>query len=183
MRVCLCVSYRDKRELAKSKVRDARQVLELWKSSYFDVRAEIQKGGTGKRWEFDRRKLFEKTDYMASICQDLSNVLHVSVFYPFTLISTCCMGSYHINKLGVDVDLFCFLQNLEEFYNIFCPELKSVTWDPKRFDEMQAKVDNLILPFEEANFDPFSSCKISSWKIIMQNFNSTVNVSSGCILT
>uniref|UniRef100_A0A3Q2Z942 Dynein heavy chain tail domain-containing protein n=1 Tax=Hippocampus comes TaxID=109280 RepID=A0A3Q2Z942_HIPCM len=134
------VLFKDKRELAKSKVDDAKQVLELWKASYFEVRAEIQKGGTGKRWEFDRRKLFEKTDYMATICQDLSNVLH----------------------------------NLEEFYNIFCPELKSVTWDPKRFDEMQAKVDNLILPFEEANFDPFSSCKISSWKIIMQNFNSAV---------
>ncbi|KAM9822995.1 dynein axonemal heavy chain 10-like [Syngnathus typhle] len=132
--------FKDDRADAKSMVDSAKEVLELWKSSYYDVRAEIQEGGTGKRWEFDRRKLFEKTDYMAAICQDLSNVLH----------------------------------NLEEFYNIFCPELKSVTWDPKRFDELQGQVDNLIIPFEEATFDPFNSCKISSWKIIMQNFSSSV---------
>nr|XP_061803884.1 dynein axonemal heavy chain 10-like [Nerophis lumbriciformis] len=138
--VDLSVLFKGQREMAKSKVDDAKRVLELWKSTYFEVRQEIEKGGTGKRWEFDKRKLFEKSDYMAAICLDLSNVLH----------------------------------NLEEFYNIFSPELKSVTWDPKRFDEIQVKVDNLILPFEEINFDPFSSCKISSWKIIMQNFNGTV---------
>ncbi|KAM9822155.1 dynein axonemal heavy chain 10-like isoform 2-T2 [Syngnathus typhle] len=132
------VLFREERKLAKSKVTDAKQVLDLWKSSYFEVRAEIEEGRTGQHWEFDRRKLFEKTDYMAAICQDLYNVL----------------------------------ENLEEFYNIFSPELKSVTWDPKRFDELQGQVDTLIIPFEEANFDPFNSCKMSSWKIIMQNFNS-----------
>ncbi|XP_061907302.1 dynein axonemal heavy chain 10-like isoform X2 [Entelurus aequoreus] len=137
----LNVLFKDERAVGKSKVDDAKKVLELWKSSYFEVRAEIEAGGTGKCWEFDRRRLFEKTDYMASICQDL-----------------CCV-----------------LQNLEEFYNIFSPELKSVTWDPKRFDEMLTNVDNLILPFESAHFNPFDSCKMSSWKIIMQNFNSTVN--------
>ncbi|XP_061623123.1 dynein axonemal heavy chain 10-like [Phyllopteryx taeniolatus] len=134
------VLFKDERDVAKSKVNDAKQVLELWKSSYLEVRAEIEQGGTGKRWEFDRRRLFEKTDYMASICQDLYNVL----------------------------------QNLDEFYNIFSPELKGLTLDPKRFDEMLAKVDNLSLPFEGVTFDPFNICKMSSWKIIMQHFNSSV---------
>nr|XP_057927446.1 dynein axonemal heavy chain 10-like isoform X3 [Doryrhamphus excisus] len=136
----LQVLFKDERDVAKTKVDEAKQVLELWKFSYFEVRAEIEEGGTGKRWEFDRRRLFEKTDYMAAICLDLCNVL----------------------------------RNLEEFYNIFSPELKSVTLDPKRFDEMLTNVDNLILPFEASNFDIFDSCKMSSWKIIMQNFNSSV---------
>ncbi|XP_057687718.1 dynein axonemal heavy chain 10-like isoform X2 [Corythoichthys intestinalis] len=134
------VLFKDEREVAKSKVDDAKQVLELWKSSYFEVRAEIEQAGTGKRWEFDTRKLFEKTDYMAAICQDLS----------------------------------CVLQNLDGYFNIFSPELKSVTLDPRHFDEMLAKVDNLIVPFEGITFDPFNICKMSSWKIIMQNFNSGV---------
>nr|XP_057927697.1 dynein axonemal heavy chain 10-like isoform X1 [Doryrhamphus excisus] len=136
----LQVLFKDQRDVAKTKVNEAKQVLELWKSTYFEVRAEIEEGDTRKCWEFDRKKLFEKTDYMASICQDLHNVL----------------------------------QNLEEFYNIFSPELKSVTLDPKRFDEMLTNVDKLILPFEADNFDPFDSCKMSSWKIVMQNFNSSV---------
>ena len=67
-----------KREVAKSKVRDAKQVLDRWKSTYFEVRAEIEESARDPRWEFDRKRLFERTDYMASICQDLNNVLQVS---------------------------------------------------------------------------------------------------------
>lgn len=74
-----CVLDRDKREVSKSKLCDAKQVLDQWKSSYFEMRAEIEKSGCYSRWEFDRRRLFERTDYMASICQDLCNVLLVSV--------------------------------------------------------------------------------------------------------
>lgn len=73
---------RDKRESAKSKVCDAKQVLDLWKSSYFAVRAEIEESGRDARWEFDRRRLFEKTDYIASVCQDLYNAMQVSVYTP-----------------------------------------------------------------------------------------------------
>ena len=74
-----CALDRDKREVAKSKVHDAKQVLELWKSSYFEVRAEIEESGRDQRWEFDRKRLFERTDYMASVCQDLYNVFQVCV--------------------------------------------------------------------------------------------------------
>ncbi|XP_077456872.1 dynein axonemal heavy chain 10-like [Stigmatopora argus] len=143
------VLFKNQREVAKSKVEDAKQVLELWKSSYFEVRAEIEQAGTGKRWEFDRRKLFEKTDYMAAICQDLS----------------------------------CVLKNLDEYCNIFSPDLKSLTLDPKQFDEMLAKVDNLREPFEGITFDPFNICKMSSWKILMQNFNSSVHAIEREVIT
>lgn len=77
-----CVLCREKREMAKSMARDAKQVLDQWKTSYFVVRAEIEESGRGARWEFDRKRLFERTDYMASICQDLYNVLQVSENIP-----------------------------------------------------------------------------------------------------
>uniref|UniRef100_A0A7N8XJR9 Dynein axonemal heavy chain 10 n=1 Tax=Mastacembelus armatus TaxID=205130 RepID=A0A7N8XJR9_9TELE len=133
-----------KYEVAKSKVQDAKQVLDRWKSSYFEVRAEIEESGSALRWEFDRKRLFERTDYMASICQDLCNVLQI----------------------------------LEEFYNIFGPELKSVTGDPKRIDEVLGRVDSLVLPMEEVSFNPFSLSKISNWKMVMQAFDTTVQVDS-----
>ncbi len=84
-----CALERDKREVAKSKVHDAKQVLDQWKSSYFEVRAEIEEAGRNLRWEFDRKRLFERTDYMASVCQDLYSVLQVSVhtlhkYWPLT---------------------------------------------------------------------------------------------------
>ena len=52
-------------------------MLDLWKEAYFEVRAKIEASGRDSRWEFDRKKLFERTDYMAAICQDLHNVAQV----------------------------------------------------------------------------------------------------------
>ena len=52
-------------------------MLELWKESYFDVRAKIEASGRDARWEFDRKRLFERTDYMANICNDLYKVAQV----------------------------------------------------------------------------------------------------------
>ena len=84
----VCVLDRDNKEVAKSKVHDAKQVLDQWKTSYFEVRAEIEELGRGQRWEFDRKRLFERTDYMASVCQDLYNVLQVSMH---THHICCCL--------------------------------------------------------------------------------------------
>ena len=44
-----------------------------------------------------------------------------------------------------------FLQILEEFYNIFGPELKAVTGDPKRIEEVLVRVDALVTPLEEVS--------------------------------
>lgn len=76
--ICFIIMHRDKREIAKAKARDGKHVLDQWKACYFEVRARIEISGRDPRWEFDRKKLFEKTDYMASICQDLYDSLQVS---------------------------------------------------------------------------------------------------------
>ena len=44
--------------------------------------------------------------------------------------------------------LYVHVQVLEEFYNIFGPELKAVTGDPKRIDEVLQRVDLLVEPLE-----------------------------------
>lgn len=64
--------------VAKAKAQDGKQVLDQWRASYFEVRSWIEKSDRDPRWEFDRKKLFEKTDYMALICQDFYNILQVS---------------------------------------------------------------------------------------------------------
>uniref|UniRef100_A0AAY5K1P1 AAA+ ATPase domain-containing protein n=1 Tax=Esox lucius TaxID=8010 RepID=A0AAY5K1P1_ESOLU len=134
--------FKDKRELAKAKAQDGKQVLDQWKACYFDMRAKIETSGRDPRWEFDRKKLFEKTDYMSSICQDLYDILQI----------------------------------LEEFYNIFGPELKAVTGDPKHIDHVLRRVDSLVVPIEELSFDPFNIRKIGSWKMVMKEFKAKVQV-------
>ena len=108
----------------KQKTSEAKKTLETWKESYFDVRAKIEASGRDARWEFDRKRLFERTDHMASICEDLKEVATV----------------------------------MEEFYNIFGPELKAVTGDPKRIEDVLKRVDGLVKPIENVG------CKLKYMK-------------------
>lgn len=67
-------------EEVKVKTSEAKRMLEVWKEQYFEVRAKIEASGRDQRWEFDRKKLFERTDHMAVICQNLYDVAQVSPF-------------------------------------------------------------------------------------------------------
>ncbi|XP_044541337.1 dynein axonemal heavy chain 10 [Gracilinanus agilis] len=134
--------FKETRSVAQTKVAEAKSTLLLWKKSYFDVRAKIEASGREARWEFDRKRLFERTDYMATICQDLFDVLQV----------------------------------IEEFYNIFGPELKAVTGDPKRIDDVLGRVDGLVSPMEVLTFDPFSIKCSQFWKYVIEDFKIEVLV-------
>ncbi|XP_048641449.1 dynein axonemal heavy chain 10 isoform X3 [Marmota marmota marmota] len=145
-RVCRVVNlrtlFKENRTSAQHKTLDAKNTLKMWKKAYFDTRAKIEASGRETRWEFDRKRLFERTDYMASICQDLYDVLQV----------------------------------MEEFYNIFGPELKAVTGDPKRINDVLCRVDSLVTPMENLTFDPFSNKSAQYWKFVMDDFKIEVLV-------
>lgn len=42
------------------------------------MRKKIEQSGRDARWEFDRKKLFERTDHIAQICSDIHSVAQVS---------------------------------------------------------------------------------------------------------
>ncbi|KAI8825885.1 dynein heavy chain and region D6 of dynein motor-domain-containing protein [Fimicolochytrium jonesii] len=72
---------------AKTKIVDAKELLESWRRTYFAVRERIEQSGRDQRWEFDRKRLFEQTDYMALRCADLFKIAEVmeqfySIFGP-----------------------------------------------------------------------------------------------------
>ncbi|NXH21068.1 DYH10 protein, partial [Bucco capensis] len=134
--------FKEDRAAAKKKLVEAKSTLEQWKKCYFAVRAQIEASGRHQHWEFDRKRLFEKTDYMSTVCQDLYDVLQV----------------------------------IEEFYSIFGPELKAVTGNPKRVDDLLREVNGLTNPMEELTFDPFSIRSARDWKLIMEEFRAEVSV-------
>ena len=70
--------HRDGPAVVKLHTLEAKKMLDIWKKAYFDVRAKIEASGRDSRWEFDRKKLFERSTYMANICQDLTDVAQVS---------------------------------------------------------------------------------------------------------
>lgn len=67
---------------------------------------------------------------------------------------------------------------MEEFYNIFGPELKAVTGDPKRIDDVLCRVDNLVTPMESLTFDPFCIKSSPYWKYVMDDFKIEVLASN-----
>jgi len=50
--------------------------------------------------------------------------------------------------------LLSCIQTIEEFHNIFGPELKAVTGDPERIDTVIKRVNGLVTAIEEIKFDP-----------------------------
>ncbi|NXP14261.1 DYH10 protein, partial [Thinocorus orbignyianus] len=134
--------FKEDRAAAKKKLVDAKSSLEQWRKCYFAVRAQIEASGREEHWEFDRKRLFEKTDYMTSICQDLYDMLQV----------------------------------IEEFYNIIGPELKTVTGNPERIDNLLRAVNGLTSPVEGLTFDPFSIENARDWKLVVEEFKEEVSV-------
>ena len=125
---------------AKEKIIQAKELLEAWRKTYFLVRERIELSGRDQRWEFDRKKLFEITDYMALRCTNLFEIAEV----------------------------------MEQFYNIFGPELKAVTGDPQQIDEVIKRVDALIIPFEQVPFDIFSKRNQTGWDLLMTKFREQI---------
>jgi len=62
---------------AKKKIQSALNVLEKWRETYFKVRQKIEESGRDQRWEFDRKRLFDRTEYMATCCQNIHMVAQV----------------------------------------------------------------------------------------------------------
>jgi len=62
----------------KRRAEDAKQMMDLWKSTYLDMRARIEAAGCDARWEFDRKKLFENTECIASVCRDIASIAQVT---------------------------------------------------------------------------------------------------------
>lgn len=58
---------------------EARQTMDTWKQAYLDVRKKIEQSGRDARWEFDRKKLFERSDYIAQVCSDIYDIAQVSL--------------------------------------------------------------------------------------------------------
>ncbi|NXH96343.1 DYH10 protein, partial [Pachycephala philippinensis] len=135
--------FREDTRVAKLKVTEAKTTLEQWKKCYFTTCIQVEESGSERYWKFDVKRLFEKTDYMASICQELHDVFQVVI---------------------------------EELYNIFIPELTTVTENPKGIDGLRREVNIIISPMEDLAFDPFNMKNAHDWALVMEEFREDVTV-------
>ena len=59
---------------ARILVSEAAEILSLWSETYFSTRKRIEET-SDHRWEFDRKILFGRTDYMSNICHHIIEIL------------------------------------------------------------------------------------------------------------
>ncbi|NWT67000.1 DYH10 protein, partial [Prunella himalayana] len=105
---------------AKKKITEAKNTLEQWKKCYFTTCIQVEESGSKRYWKFDVKRLFEKTDYMVSICQDLYDIFQVAeelhnIFIPELITVT-------ENPKGVD--------ELQREVNIVISPMEDLTFDP-----------------------------------------------------
>ncbi|XP_050455387.1 dynein axonemal heavy chain 10 [Cataglyphis hispanica] len=63
-------------------------------------------------------------------------------------------------------DLHKIANVLEDFYNIFGPDLKSIINDPAQIDAVVKQVDALVVPIEEVDFDIFNVFNKENWEAL-----------------
>lgn len=128
-------------ETVLEKTNWASKMLKQWKQSYLKTRADIELFGKGTRWEFDQKRLFETTEYIANVCSDLHKISSV----------------------------------LQDFYNIFGADLKSIINDPAQIDTVVKRVDALVTPIEQADFDIFNVYNKENWEAMTAWFYEEVS--------
>lgn len=65
--------------LVEKEALQSKAMLEKWKVVYMDVREKIEITGKVARWEFDKKKLFGQTDYIATVCKDIYDIVNVTI--------------------------------------------------------------------------------------------------------
>ncbi|NWU75337.1 DYH10 protein, partial [Onychorhynchus coronatus] len=135
--------FEEDKAAAKKKITEGKRILEQWKKCYFTTCAQVEESGSERFWKFDVKRFFEKTDYMAAVCQDLYSIFQVVT---------------------------------EELYNIFIPELTTVTENPKGIEALLKGVNALTSPMKELKFDPLSIRNARNWKSVMREFREEVSV-------
>ncbi|NWR99676.1 DYH10 protein, partial [Motacilla alba] len=105
---------------AKKKITEAKNTLEQWKKCYFTTCIQVEESGSKRYWKFDVKRLFEKTDYMVSICQDLYDIFQVAeelhnIFIPELI-------TVSENPKGVD--------ELQREVNIVISPMEDLSFDP-----------------------------------------------------
>nr|KAF7430111.1 hypothetical protein H0235_006509 [Vespula pensylvanica] len=64
---------------------------------------------------------------------------------------------------------------LQDFYNIFGADLKSIIYEPAHIDTIIKRIGLLLEPFKLADFDVFSPFNKENWEATMSRFNAEVS--------
>ena len=158
-------------ECAAARVREAIQVLQAWPDTYNHVRKVIEDSDSPNRWEFSRAKLFERTNHMKNVCENLLEV--VTTLADFQQFLGPELRAVTGESQGID-DIIAMVEALQA-------RVEDVPFDifNKHFDEpwravmhdfrgRKAEVDRMTREFIEQSFQKLRSAEAAF--DLVQNF-------------
>ncbi|KAH8046309.1 dynein light chain binding protein [Aureococcus anophagefferens] len=161
-------------EQAKKVIKEAQTVLNSWESTYMSVRQRIEESGTHIRWEFDRKRLFELTKYMAHVCGHLFEVATVlDQFHKFLgpELKAVTGESDGIDQVMERVERL--VEPLESVpFNIFDRRYKE-SWSKvmDNFHDHVEQIEDMTRSFIEQSFQKLRSAEGASRESINQQIN------------
>jgi hypothetical protein len=99
------------------------KMLRTWKDAYYDTRLNIEKSGKEQKWEFDKNKLFNETDYIVAVASDLFDMAQVSYYIISFIHFRRPVQDY---KIHMNMEMVIFIQVMLYSYKSY------LTVEPKR---------------------------------------------------
>ncbi|CAM9474002.1 unnamed protein product, partial [Phaeothamnion confervicola] len=168
-------------EVARQLITEARKVLESWHSAYMATRHKIEESGTDHRWEFDRKRLFEQTNYMARVCGDLLEVATVLDQFQKFLgpeLKSVTGESAGIDRIMASVD--ALVTPLERVpFDIFDRKYKD-SWHAvmQHFRAQVESIEGMTKSFIEQSFQKLRSAE-GAFELV-QNFQARIDREAHC---
>jgi dynein heavy chain len=155
---------------AMSIILQGKEALDKWNTTYLATREKIEESGTDHRWEFDRPKLFKKTNYMSKICENLYDIAQVlDQFYKFLgpELKEVTGDSQGIDDLLREVAQLT--SDFKTFPSLFEDRFQN-TWDNlvAKFKDRVEHIENKAIAFLNKSFQNLRSAE-GAFKLL-QNF-------------
>ena len=118
-------------------------VLEGWRESYMATRERLELAGGDHHWEFDRRVLFERTDFIAVVVADLLYVIQTTA-----QLSSFIRGN-ELRALSNDPKE---LEALQSSIELLTKPFSRITWSPwekARAHRWRAEVNSFVGKVED----------------------------------
>lgn len=158
-------------QIASKKILEGQAVLEKWKESYLQVREKIENSGSHGRWEFDRKRLFERTSYMGDRCADLLEFVQVVKHFENILNNDLKTVTGEASAIGAVIDQVHALAEpiLHVPYDIFDKKFSS-SWElvMVEFRDRVVQIEDTTRKLIDASFKKLRSAEGAF--ALLQNF-------------
>ena len=158
-------------------VRLSRSVLAEWKREYLSAREEIERSNRDSRWEFDRDRLFSKTDYVSGVCEELIEMVTVvNDFRTFlsSQLKAVTLDSDGVDEISAKVDAMCLAIEMSEvdIFNVAnASEWKTMY---KSFTTEKTRIERVLCSFIDACFKRLRS-STGAFELVRQLKTNTRN--------